>query len=72
MRSGTTRRALRRARPGSRSHGPRRCPRRAKAGRQDGGRPDGSAVSLKPNAIGFVDALVIGLNATSPAYSLAA
>lgn len=30
--------------------------------------PDG----LKPNAIGFVDALVIGLNATSPAYSLAA
>lgn len=30
--------------------------------------PDG----LKPDAIGFVDALVIGLNATSPAYSLAA
>ncbi|MER5939881.1 APC family permease [Streptomyces sp. NPDC001928] len=30
--------------------------------------PDG----LKANAIGFVDALVIGLNATSPAYSLAA
>ncbi|MFC8654362.1 APC family permease [Streptomyces sp. JL1001] len=29
-------------------------------------------VGLKPNAIGFVDALVIGLNATSPAYSLAA
>ncbi|MFI1440371.1 APC family permease [Streptomyces fructofermentans] len=28
--------------------------------------------SLKANAIGFVDALVIGLNATSPAYSLAA
>ncbi|MFE7747955.1 APC family permease [Streptomyces sp. NPDC057428] len=28
--------------------------------------------SLKPNAIGFVDALVIGLNATSPAYSVAA
>ncbi|MFI2781212.1 APC family permease [Streptomyces sp. ALB3] len=27
---------------------------------------------LKPNAIGFVDALVIGLNATSPAYSVAA
>lgn len=27
---------------------------------------------LKANAIGFVDALVIGLNATSPAYSLAA
>ncbi|KFG02112.1 amino acid transporter [Streptomyces scabiei] len=32
--------------------------------------PDGDG--LKPNAIGFVDALVIGLNATSPAYSLAA
>ncbi|RYV50102.1 APC family permease [Pengzhenrongella frigida] len=28
--------------------------------------------TLKPNAIGFVDALVIGLAATSPAYSLAA
>ncbi len=27
---------------------------------------------LKANAIGFVDAVVIGLNATSPAYSLAA
>ncbi|WP_138896098.1 APC family permease, partial [Streptomyces chryseus] len=27
---------------------------------------------LKPNAIGFTDALVIGLNSTSPAYSLAA
>ncbi|WP_046777996.1 APC family permease [Streptomyces yangpuensis] len=27
---------------------------------------------LKPNAIGFLDALVIGLNSTSPAYSLAA
>ena len=27
---------------------------------------------LKANAIGFVDALVIGLNATSPAYSIAA
>ncbi|MFG2194242.1 APC family permease [Streptomyces sp. NPDC048639] len=27
---------------------------------------------LKANAIGFVDALVIGLNATSPAYSVAA
>ncbi|MEU9292105.1 APC family permease [Streptomyces sp. NPDC048266] len=27
---------------------------------------------LKPDAIGFVDALVIGLNSTSPAYSLAA
>lgn len=30
------------------------------------------AASLKPGAISFVDALVIGLNATSPAYSLAA
>ncbi|MFI1486844.1 APC family permease [Streptomyces sp. NPDC020747] len=29
-------------------------------------------VGLKANAIGFVDALVIGLNSTSPAYSLAA
>ncbi|MEU6543142.1 APC family permease [Streptomyces sp. NPDC046859] len=28
--------------------------------------------SLKPDAIGFLDALVIGLNSTSPAYSLAA
>lgn len=27
---------------------------------------------LKHNAIGFLDALVIGLNSTSPAYSLAA
>ena len=27
---------------------------------------------LKANAIGFLDALVIGLNSTSPAYSLAA
>ena len=27
---------------------------------------------LKPDAIGFVDALVIGLNSTSPAYSVAA
>ncbi|MFD4256206.1 APC family permease [Streptomyces sp. NPDC058534] len=34
----------------------------------DADRPAG----LKANAIGFVDALVIGLNATSPAYSLAA
>jgi len=32
----------------------------------------GPAPSLKPGAIGFVDALVIGLAATSPAYSLAA
>lgn len=30
------------------------------------------AATLRPNAIGFVDALAIGLNATSPAYSLAA
>ncbi|MFB7342869.1 APC family permease [Streptomyces hydrogenans] len=34
--------------------------------------PAGRPVGLKANAIGFVDALVIGLNATSPAYSLAA
>ena len=33
--------------------------------------PDDTA-TLKPGAIGFVDALVIGLAATSPAYSLAA
>ncbi|MFJ6986875.1 MULTISPECIES: APC family permease [unclassified Streptomyces] len=33
---------------------------------------DRPADSLKAGAIGFVDALVIGLNATSPAYSLAA
>ncbi|MEU8599446.1 MULTISPECIES: APC family permease [Streptomyces] len=32
----------------------------------------GGPPGLKANAIGFVDALVIGLNATSPAYSLAA
>ncbi|MEU5915050.1 APC family permease [Streptomyces sp. NPDC047141] len=34
--------------------------------------PPGRSVGLRANAIGFVDALVIGLNATSPAYSLAA
>ncbi|MEU6083799.1 APC family permease [Streptomyces sp. NPDC047108] len=34
-----------------------------------GAKPPGE---LKANAIGFVDALVIGLNATSPAYSVAA
>ncbi|WP_331719123.1 APC family permease (plasmid) [Streptomyces sp. NBC_00289] len=34
--------------------------------------PAARPASLKANAIGFVDALVIGLNATSPAYSLAA
>ena len=28
--------------------------------------------SLKPNAIGFFDALVIGLASTSPAYTIAA
>ncbi|MFJ6725283.1 APC family permease [Streptomyces sp. NPDC091281] len=33
---------------------------------------DRPADGLKAGAIGFVDALVIGLNATSPAYSLAA
>ena len=32
----------------------------------------GSDVGLKAGAIGFFDALVIGLAATSPAYSLAA
>ncbi|MFF5476554.1 APC family permease [Streptomyces sp. NPDC012935] len=36
----------------------------------DAGPPQ--SAGLKPNAIGFVDALVIGLNATSPAYSVAA
>ncbi|MFE0579978.1 APC family permease [Streptomyces sp. NPDC058874] len=30
------------------------------------------AATLRPDAIGFVDALAVGLNATSPAYSLAA
>ena len=34
--------------------------------------PGNRAEGLKANAIGFVDALVIGLNSTSPAYSLAA
>ncbi|MET7368819.1 APC family permease [Streptomyces sp. NPDC005566] len=34
--------------------------------------PPAPEATLKPNAIGFVDALVIGLNATSPAYSVAA
>lgn len=34
--------------------------------------PAPEEVGLKPNAIGFLDALVIGLNSTSPAYSLAA
>ncbi|MGW6552228.1 APC family permease [Streptomyces sp. NPDC055051] len=34
--------------------------------------PPERPVGLKSNAIGFVDALVIGLNSTSPAYSLAA
>ena len=33
---------------------------------------DAPASTLKPGAIGFIDALVIGLAATSPAYSLAA
>lgn len=32
----------------------------------------GTEPSLKPGAIGFIDALVIGLASTSPAYSLAA
>jgi hypothetical protein len=35
-------------------------------------RPGASAHGLKANAIGFVDALVIGLASTAPAYSLAA
>ncbi|MFE2481511.1 amino acid permease, partial [Streptomyces sp. NPDC059389] len=34
--------------------------------------PSAPAGALKPDAIGFLDALAIGLNATSPAYSLAA
>ncbi|MER6196234.1 APC family permease [Streptomyces sp. NPDC001586] len=34
--------------------------------------PDHGEEGLKANAIGFLDALVIGLNSTSPAYSLAA
>ncbi len=33
---------------------------------------DTGPATLKAGAIGFVDALVIGLAATSPAYSLAA
>jgi amino acid transporter len=37
-----------------------------------GGPPSTTEPSLKPGAIGFLDALVIGLAATSPAYSLAA
>ncbi len=36
------------------------------------GRPAGQQPELKAGAIGFVDALVIGLASTSPAYSLAA
>lgn len=34
--------------------------------------PTPAQQTLRPDAIGFTDALVIGLNATSPAYSLAA
>ena len=34
--------------------------------------PDAAPVELRHNAIGFLDALVIGLASTSPAYSLAA
>ncbi|MCM9077915.1 MULTISPECIES: APC family permease [Streptomyces] len=37
-----------------------------------GAGPEGQDARLKANAIGFLDALVIGLNSTSPAYSLAA
>lgn len=39
-------------------------------GIQDAGPPP--TTGLRPGAIGFVDALVIGLNSTSPAYSVAA
>ncbi|MFF9064051.1 APC family permease [Streptomyces sp. NPDC014891] len=39
---------------------------------EDASRPAERPAGLKANAIGFVDALVIGLNSTSPAYSLAA
>ncbi|WP_306324753.1 APC family permease [Streptomyces venezuelae] len=39
---------------------------------EDPASPTDPPVGLKANAIGFVDALVIGLNSTSPAYSLAA
>ncbi|MFC9699717.1 APC family permease [Streptomyces sp. NPDC056943] len=38
----------------------------------DDAAPTERPAGLKANAIGFVDALVIGLNSTSPAYSLAA
>ncbi|MFJ6755297.1 MULTISPECIES: APC family permease [unclassified Streptomyces] len=37
-----------------------------------GHEPGNGEDTLKANAIGFLDALVIGLNSTSPAYSLAA
>ncbi|MFJ2753235.1 APC family permease [Streptomyces sp. NPDC087297] len=39
---------------------------------EDTPRTPAATATLRPNAIGFVDALAIGLNATSPAYSLAA
>jgi amino acid transporter len=35
-------------------------------------RPPSGTTTLRPDAVGFLDALVIGLAATSPAYSLAA
>jgi hypothetical protein len=38
----------------------------------DSGAASASTSTLKPDAITFLDALVIGLAATSPAYSLAA
>ncbi|MEU8433085.1 APC family permease [Streptomyces sp. NPDC029216] len=43
-------------------------------GRPEGTLPDAASGedTLQANAIGFLDALVIGLNSTSPAYSLAA
>ncbi|MEH0520918.1 APC family permease [Streptomyces stelliscabiei] len=44
----------------------------ADSARSPDGPPGGAPGGLKPDAIGFVDALVIGLNSTSPAYSLAA
>ncbi|MFI5827797.1 APC family permease [Streptomyces sp. NPDC051578] len=38
----------------------------------DGQRTEEAEAGLRPDAIGFLEALVIGLNSTSPAYSLAA
>lgn len=44
----------------------------AQDGKAGGPASDIPEAGLKANAIGFLDALVIGLNSTSPAYSLAA